>query len=64
MVHTFKATIGGKFTPFISLRDENMDIISIITTYNTPVTDEASEILENECHRKKPWVTRYVLDLS
>ena len=40
-----------------------MDINTMITTYNTAVTDAASEILGNECPRKKPWVTRDVLDL-
>ena len=40
---TFQATIGGKFAPLIGLRDEDMDINSMITTYNTAVTDAASE---------------------
>ena len=43
---TFQATIGGKFAPLIGLRDEDMDIDTMITTYNTAVTDAASEILE------------------
>ena len=40
-----------------------MDINTMITTYNTAVTDAASEILGKERHRKKPRVTRDVLDL-
>ena len=40
-----------------------MDINTMITTYNTAVTDAASEILGNKCGRKMPWVTRDVLDL-
>ena len=40
-----------------------MDINTMITTYNTAVTDAASEILGKERCRKKPWVTKYVLDL-
>ena len=40
-----------------------MDINTMITTYNTAVTDAASEILGKEHRRKKPWVTRDVLDL-
>ena len=40
-----------------------MDINTMINTYNTAVTDVASEILGKERHRKKPWVTRDVLDL-
>ena len=35
----------------------------MITTYNTAVTDAASEILGKDCRRKKPWVTKNVLDL-
>ena len=35
----------------------------MITTYNTAVTDAASEILGKERRRKKPWVTKDVLDL-
>ena len=60
---TFQATIGGKFTPLIGLSDEDMDIDTMITTYNTAVTDAASEILGKERRRKKPWVTKDVLDL-
>ena len=36
---------------------------TMITTYNTAVTDAASEILVKERRRKKPWVTKDVLDL-
>ena len=36
---------------------------TMITTYNTAVTDAASEILGKERRRKKPWVTKDVLDL-
>ena len=45
------------------LRDEDMDVITMIATYKTAVTDAASEIVGNECHRKMPWVTRDVLNL-
>ena len=40
-----------------------MGINIMITTYNTVVTDAASEILGKERRRKKPWITRDVLDL-
>ena len=40
-----------------------MDINTMITTYNTAVTDAASEALGKEYRRKKSWVTRDVLDL-
>ena len=63
VVCTFQATIGGKFAPLIGLSDEDMDMDTMITTYNTAVTDAASEILGKERRRKKPWVTKDVLDL-
>ena len=60
----FQETIGGKFAPLIGLRDEDKDINTIITTYNTAVTDAASEAFGKERRRKKPWGTRDVLDLD
>ena len=60
---TFQATIYGKFAQLIEMRDENMDSNTMITTYNTAVTDSGSEILGKERHRKKPWVDSDVLDL-
>ena len=63
MACTFQATIGGKFTPLIGLSDDDINIDTMITTYNTAVNDAASEILGKERRRKKPWVTKDVLDL-
>ena len=40
-----------------------MGIDTMITTYNTAMTDAASEVLGKERRRKKPWVTNDVLDL-
>ena len=40
-----------------------MDIDTMITTYNTALTDAASEIPGKERRREKPWVTKDVLDL-
>ena len=37
--------------------------VTMITTYNTAVTDPASEILRRNVAGKKPWVTIDVLDL-
>ena len=42
--------------------DDHMKMDTMINTYNTAVTDAASEILGNERRRKKPWVTKDVLD--
>ena len=40
-----------------------MDIDTMSTTYNTAVTNAASEILGNKRRRKMQWVTKDVLDL-
>ena len=60
---TFQATIGGKFAPLIGLRYEDMDIHTMIITYNTAMPGAAREILGKKRHRKKPLFTRDVLDL-
>ena len=49
---TFQAMVGEKFVPLIGLNVEDMDIDTMITTYNTAVTDAASEILGKERRRK------------
>ena len=49
---SFQATIDGVFAPLIGLSDEDMDIDTMITTYNTAVKDAASEILGKERRRK------------
>ena len=41
------------FAPIIGLRDEDMGIDTMITTFNTAVTDSAGEILGKERRRKK-----------
>ena len=55
--------MDGKFAPLIGLLDEDMDINTMITTYNTAMTDAFNEILWNERYRKRPWVTKDVLEL-
>ena len=60
---TFQAAIAGKYALLIGLTDEDKNINTMITTCNTAVTDTASGILEQERRRKKPWVTKDVLDL-
>ena len=60
---TFQATIGGKFAPLIGLRDDDMDVDTMITTNNTAMTDAACVILRKERRRKKPWITKDVHNL-
>ena len=51
---TFQATLGGKFALLINLRDGDIHIDSMITTYNTAVTDTTNEILGKERRRISP----------
>ena len=53
MACTFQATIGGKFAPLIGLSDEDMDMDTMFTIYNTAVTGAAIEILGKERRRKR-----------
>ena len=40
----FQTIVDEKFVPLIGLRHEDMDIDTMITTYNTSFTDVASEV--------------------
>ena len=47
---TFQATIGGKFAPLIGLSDEDMDMDTMNTTYNTAVTDDLGRNAAGKSH--------------
>ena len=55
--------IGGKFAPFTIINNENTDLDSMIFTFNTSVSETASEILGKHRQKKKHWVTAEILDL-
>ena len=55
--------IGGRFAPLHILSNEDTDTDSMITTFNTAVTETASELLGKHRQKKKPWVTAEILDL-
>ena len=59
----FQTIVDGKLAPLIGLRHEDMDIDAMITTYNTSLTNVASEVLGKKRRRKKPWITKDILDL-
>ena len=65
MLETFQAVIGGRFAPLATMSNEDTDIDSMITTFNTAVTETASEILgkHRQKKKKKTWVTAEILDL-
>ena len=55
--------IGGRFAPLTTMSNEDTDIDSVITTFNTAVTETASEILGKHRQKKKTWITAEILDL-
>ena len=63
VLETFQAMIGGMFALLTIMSNEDTDIDSMITTFNTAVTETASEILGKHRQKKKPWITAEILDL-
>ena len=45
MLETFQAIIGGRFALLTIMSNDDTDIDSMITTFNTAVTETAGEIL-------------------
>ena len=54
VLETFQAMIDGKFAPLIIMSNEYTDMDSMITTFNTAVSETASEILGKHRQKKKP----------
>ena len=63
VLETFQAMIGGKFAPLTIMDNEITNLDSMITTFNTAVTETASEILGKHHQKKKPCITAEILDL-
>ena len=55
--------IGGKFVSLTIMNNEDADMESIITTFNTAVTEIASGIIGKHCLQKKSWLSADILDL-
>ena len=55
--------IGGRFAPLTIMSNEDTDIYSMINTFNTAVTETASEILSKHRQKEKPWITAEILNL-
>ena len=56
VLESFQAMIGGRFAPLTIMSNEDIDIDLMITTFNTAVTETASEILGKHRQRKKTLV--------
>ena len=54
VLETFKAMICGKFAPLTIMNSEDTDMDSMITTFNTAVTETASGILGKHRPKKNP----------
>ena len=55
--------IGGRFAPLTIMIMSNKAIGSMITTFNTAVTETTNEILGKHDQKKKLWITAEILDL-
>ena len=63
VLETVQAVIGRRFAPLTIMSNEDTDIDSMITTFNTAVTETVSEIFGKHRQKKKLWVTAEILDL-
>ena len=64
VLETFQAFIGEKFAPLTIMNNEDTDMDSMITIFNTAVTETASEILgKHRQKKKKTWLNAEILDL-
>ena len=63
MLENFQAMMGGKIAPLTIMDNEDTDPDSTITTFNTAVTETASEITGKHRQKKKTRVTAGILDL-
>ena len=63
VLETFQAMIGRKFAPLTIMSNEHTDIDLMITTFNTAVTETASEILGKYRQKKKTWITADIFGL-
>ena len=55
--------VSTTFARLTIMDNEDTDLDSMITTFNTAVIETASEILGKRRQKKKPWVTAEILDL-
>ena len=54
VLETFQTITCGKFAPLTIMNNEDADMDSMITTFNTAMTETASEILGKHFQNKNP----------
>ena len=63
VLETFQAVVAGKFAPLTIMNNEHTDRDSMITTFNTAVTETVGEMLGKHRQKKKPWISVEILDM-
>ena len=58
VLETFQAMIGGKFAPLTIMDNEDADLESMITTFNTTAIERPVRSLANIVRRKNPGYCR------
>ena len=53
VLETIQVTIGGKLAPLTIINNEDADMESVVTTFNTAMTETASKILGKHRQKKK-----------
>ena len=59
----FRATIRGKFDPFLVLENQDTEIDALIGSFNTAMTETTNNTLGKHRPAKKPWVSDIILTL-
>ena len=63
VLQNFQGMIGGRFPPLTVMSNDDTDIDSMITNFNTAVTETASEIRGKHRQKKKHCITAERFDL-
>ena len=63
VLESFQAMIGSKCAPRTIMNNEDTDMNSMNTTFNTAMSETALEIPGKHCQKKKPWGTAEILGL-
>ena len=62
VLESFQAMIGGRFAPLTIMSNEDTDIDSMVTNFNTAVTETTSEILGKLRQKQNTWITAEIFD--
>jgi hypothetical protein len=63
VAEAFQTTIERRFAPLNITGDDDVDVETLTTTFNSTIIETANEILGRRHEIKQPWVTTDILDL-